>query len=243
MKKLLLFYICTLGLLFTFEHSSFAQLGNSSMTLIANKNEHPTNNIYKYSACWGYVAPNGREYAIIGCQPGTAFYDIADTANVHEVGFQTGLTSEWREMKVYSHYAYIVSEATNSRLQIVDLQYLPDSIHFVRTFTYASYTRTHSIQQDGPYLYLNGGNCTSGITNTGGTRVIDLTTDPENPTVRGGWGTYYVHDCRVRNDTMYACNIYNPPGQIAVINVANKDNLTSITQWQNNPNPFPHNCA
>jgi hypothetical protein len=28
-----------------------------------------------------------------------------------------------------------------------------------------------------------------------------------------------------------------------VINVANKDNLQTITSWVNNPNPFPHNCA
>src|SRR5205085_10457840 len=215
--------------------TSFGQLANVGTSLIANKNDHPTNNTYKYSACWGYKAPNGREYAIIGCQPGTAFYDITDTANVHEVGFQTGLTSEWREMKVYSHYAYIVSEANNSGLQIVDLQYLPDSIHFVRTYTYTGYNHTHSISQDGPYLYLNGGNVSPGQTNIGGITVLDLT-NPELPVKRGSWGTYYVHDCRVRNDTIYACNIYNPPGRISVINAANKDNLSTINFWQNNPN-------
>jgi hypothetical protein len=42
---------------------------------------------------------------------------------------------------------------------------------------------------------------------------------------------------------MYACNIYNPPGSISVINLNNKDNLSTITSWVNNPNPFPHNCA
>ena len=157
--------------------------------------------------------------------------------------------SEWREMKVYSHYAYIVTEQTGSGqgLQIVDLQYLPDSIHYVRTITYTGYTHTHSIQQDGPYLYLNGGNVTSGLGNAGGIRVIDLSSNPENPTVRGSWATQYVHDCRVRNDTIYAANIY-PAGQggtgsIYVINAANKDNLTTINSWVNNPNPFPHNCA
>lgn len=221
---------------------AFSQLSNVGTSLIANKNDHPTANTYKYSACWGYRAPNGREYAIIGCQPGTAFYDITDTANVHEVGFQTGLTSEWREMKVYSHYAYIVSEANNSKLQIVDLQYLPDSIHFVTTFAYANYTHTHSISQDGPYLYLNGGNVSVGQSNQGGIAVIDLT-NPEAPVKRGTWGTQYVHDCRVRNDTIYACNIYDPPGTISVINDANKDNLTTITSWHNVPNAFPHNCA
>ncbi len=146
-------------------------------------------------------------------------------------------------MKVFSHYAYIVSELTGSGLLIVDLNYLPDSVHVIRTFTYSGYNRTHSIQQDGPYLYLNGGNVTSGMSDPGGVRIIDLTSNPENPTVRGGWGNEYVHDSRVRNDTMYACNIYDPPGTVSVINVANKDNPTTITSWVNNPNPFPHNCA
>lgn len=45
------------------------------------------------------------------------------------------------------------------------------------------------------------------------------------------------------NDTIYACNIYDPPGTISVINAANKDNLVNIASWVNNPNPFPHNCA
>jgi choice-of-anchor B domain-containing protein len=211
------------------------------MALLSNLNQHYTSTLY--SACWGYRASNGREYAIIGCPGGTAFVDITDTANIHEVGFQTGLTSSWREMKVYSHYAYIVSEATSSGVQIVDLQYLPDSIHFVSTFLYTSYNHTHSIQQDGPYLYINGGNVSSGLSDPGGTTVLDLTTNPELPIKRGSWGNYYVHDCRVRNDTMYACNIYNPPGSISVINLNNKDNLSTITSWVNNPNPFPHNCA
>lgn len=238
-------YLIALLLIFSFlgifQNSSFAQLGNSNMSLLANKNDHPSPTLY--SALWGYRAPNGREYAILGCATGTAFYDITDTTNIHEVDFQTGLSSSWREMKVYSHYAYIVSEATNSGLQIIDLQYLPDSIHFVRTFTYSGYNHTHSIQQDGPYLYLNGGNVTTGMPDIGGTKILDLTSNPELPVVRGGWGTYYVHDCRVRNDTMYVCNIYDPPGTISVVNVANKDNPTTIASWVNNPNPFPHNCA
>lgn len=91
-------------------------------------------------------------------QPGASFVDITDSANIHEVDFVTGVTSQWREMKTYSHYAYIVSEGTNSRLQIVDLQYLPDSVHLVKTWSYTGYTKTHSIQQSGHYLYLNGGN-------------------------------------------------------------------------------------
>jgi len=227
---------------FFLTHQTYSQLGNSNMTLLANKNDHPPSGSNLYSALWGYRAPNNREYAIIGCRDGTAFYDITDTANIHEVDFITGSTNNWREMKTWSHYAYVVSELTGSGLLIVDLQYLPDSVHVVGTFLYTGYNHTHSIQQDGPYLYINGGNVSTGLSDPGGVTVIDLT-NPEVPVKRGSWGNYYVHDCRVRNDTMYACNIYDPPGTISVINLANKDNLQTITSWVNNPNPFPHNCA
>jgi choice-of-anchor B domain-containing protein len=238
-----LLFTLVVGIVFLGTNDSFSQLGHSNMTLISNKNDHPPSMGGLYSALWGYRAPNGREYAILGCRNGTAFYDVTDTANIVECDFISGASNNWREMKTYSHYAYIVSEATNSGLLIVDLQYLPDSVKVVRTFTYSGYNHTHSIQQDGPYLYLNGGNVTNGQSDDGVLKIIDLTTNPENPTVRGGWGNEYIHDCRVRNDTMYACNIYDPPGTISVINVANKDNLQTITSWVNSPNPFPHNCA
>jgi len=215
-----------------------AQLANSNTILLAQLDEHGNG----YSACWGYSVfkrePIIREYAILGCNTGTAFVDITDTANIHEVDFLPGLTSGWREMKVYSHYAYIVSEATGSGLQIVDLQYLPDSVHLVNTYSFSGYNRTHTISQSGPYLYLNGGSYQNG-----GVFILDLTTNPENPVKRGQWETFYVHDCRVVNDTIWACNIYDPPGTVTVIDATNKDNLQTVTNWVNNPNPFPHNCA
>jgi choice-of-anchor B domain-containing protein len=220
-----------------YSNESYSQLSNQNMTLLSNKNEHPPVGGTLYSALWGYKAPNGREYAILGCATGTAFIDITDTTNIHEVDFQPGITNGWREMKTFSHYAYIVSEATNSGLQIVDLQYLPDSVHFVRTYTFSGYGNTHSISQSGPYLYMHGGNYQNG-----GVFILDLT-NPELPVKRGQWENYYVHDSRIINDTIWACNIYNPPGTITVINATNKDNLQTVTSWVNNPNPFPHNIA
>lgn len=224
--------------------SAFAQLPNQNTYLLANKNDHPSANQYQYSACWGYIAPNGREYAILGSQPGTSFYDITDSTNIHEVGFVPSTNpgnsyNLWREMKVYSHYAYVVSEVANSGIQIVDLQYLPDSIHYLGKYVLPGHSSTHSIQSAGPYLYLNGANSGFGQ----GVTCLDLTSTPETPVKRGAWNTQYVHDCRVVNDTIWASNIYNPPGTVSVINAINKDNLTLITNWVNNPNPFPHNSA
>lgn len=110
--------------------SIYSQLPNQNTILLANKDEHGNGS----PALWGYAGPNGREYAILGCNT-DAFYDITDTANIHEVDFVTGVSSGWREIKVFSSYAYVVSEGTNSKLQIIALQYLPDSVSLVATYS------------------------------------------------------------------------------------------------------------
>jgi choice-of-anchor B domain-containing protein len=212
----------------------FSQLPDNNMRLLAARNDH--SGPLLYSAVWGYAASNGREYAILGCSEGTAFYDITDTNNVRECGFIPGLSSYWREFKTFSHYAYIVSEAEGSGLQIVDLQYLPDSVRLVNTFLFEGFARAHTISQSGPYLYLNGGSY-----GNGGIFILDLSINPEIPVKRGEWETEYVHDCRVQNDTVWAASIFD--GNIHVINAANKNNLVTITSWLNNPEPGPHNTA
>jgi choice-of-anchor B domain-containing protein len=211
-----------------------AQLPNSNMSLLANKNDHFTSTLY--SAVWGYTADNGREYAIIGCPNGTAFYDISDTNNIVEVDFLPGLTSSWREMKTFGKFAYIVSEANGSGLQIVNLKYLPDSVSLVSTFLFTGYSRTHTISQSGPYLYMNGGDY-----GVGGIFVLDLSVNPSAPAKRGEWETEYIHDCRVFNDTIWGAGIFD--GNIYVIDAVNKDSLNLIVNWLNIPQPGPHNTA
>ncbi len=236
MKNLVTFFLLCITFIYT--SNTFSQLADFNTHLLRHLNPRPTNHQYKYSACWGYRAPNGREYAIIGSEPGTSFVDITDSSNITEVGFIAGLTSEWREMKVYSHYAYIVSEASGSKLQIVDLQYLPDSAHLVTTWGYGSYTHTHSISQNGPYLYLNGGNSAA----NGGITIVNIT-DPINPVKMGQWTTLYAHDTRILNDTIWASNIYT--GQTSIINATNKSSPTTVRTWQSYPQSTisTHNCA
>jgi choice-of-anchor B domain-containing protein len=217
-----------------------SQLANSNMYLLSNINSHSA--LGPYAAVWGYKAPDGREYAILGSYDGTSFVDITDPSNIHEVDFvpttnQSSSSNQWREMKTYSHYAYIVSEVASSGVQIVDLQYLPDSVRYVKKYVPAGHTSTHSISQSGPYLYLNGCNSTFGR----GVTVLDISVDPENPVKRGGFNTSYVHDCRVVNDTIYAANINN--ASVSIINATNKNSLSLITSFQNLPNSGPHNTA
>jgi choice-of-anchor B domain-containing protein len=229
MKRLILIVVCCLFL----GSTAYSQLGNQNTYLLRN-----LDNYSSYSAIWGYVAPNGREYAILGTNTGTSFVDITDSANIQQVDFVSGVTSSWREMKTYSHYAYVVSEGTNSRLQIIDLQYLPDSVSLVNTWSYTGYTKTHSISQSGKYLYLNGGNASP----NGGVAIVDLT-NPTVPVKLGQWTTEYVHDCRVLNDTIWTANVYS--GRMSIINATNKSSPQFVRNWQayNSQVVSTHNAA
>src|SRR5688572_5452718 len=102
--------IITVLLFLMLSSSSFAQLPNQNMHVIANKNDYPIPPQFmapwSYAAIWGYVAPDGREYAILGAAFGPAFYDVTDSADVRLVGFFHEIDSInpdqgnlWREMK------------------------------------------------------------------------------------------------------------------------------------------------
>ncbi len=188
-----------------------------------------------YSALWGYTAPNGREYALLGCngsggqQAGTSIIDITDSNNVHQVAFVLGPASSWREMKTYRQYAYIVSEA-GTGTQIVDLSTLPDSVHLVRTFTYTSgaknTAKAHSISIHDGFMYLNG--CANwGTQFQRGIVIFDLRTDPTNPVFAGEYSPDYIHDCYVLRDTIYGAAIYNGGG-VYIADARNKSNITQI---------------
>lgn len=212
-----------------------------NMTLLGNKNDHNAGGIptgWHYSSCWGWVAPNGREYAVIGYWNGTAVYDITDGNNIVQCDTIPGPGSyyNYREFTVLDHYLYIVCEGTgtNQGLQIVDLQYLPDSVKHVKNWTFSGYTTTHTIKSDGNYLYLNGANY------NGGAIVIIDVTDRENPVKRGNGPAPYSHDCYVKNDTVYAANIPNPNSKMSIIKVTDKDNPVLVGEFAY-PNAVCHN--
>jgi len=210
-----------------------------NMTLLGTKNDFNAGGTpadWHYASCWGWTAPNGREwgwtapngreYAIIGHYAGTTFYDITDVNNIVNCGTVSGPGSfyNYREMATYQNYCYVVSEG-GAGIQIIDMQYLPDSVSFVKSYTFPGYTRSHTVRIFDRYLYSNGGTF-----NNGGVFILDLL-DPINPVRRGQWGTRYIHDCFVRNDTLFACCISSSPANLTVLDVRNKDSIKQITQW------------
>jgi choice-of-anchor B domain-containing protein len=208
----------------------FAAIGQAQMDTLRHLNIKPGGG---YSATWGYVDPDGREYAIIGCngsggqQPGTAFVDITDNANMRLAGFVPGPASSWREMKTYDHYAYVVTEAGGSGTQIIDLSYLPDSVHLVRTFVYTlganNTAKSHTITISDGFMYLNG--CANW--NPGGMVIFDLRTDPTSPVYVGQYQPEYIHDSYVLRDTIYGAAVYGGGG-LYIANARNKSNVQTI---------------
>jgi choice-of-anchor B domain-containing protein len=190
-----------------------AAQGGVNTQLVGQVRTRGTNN---YSNCWGYVSPGGKEYAILGCNNGTQIVDIT-TDTLKEVAFIPGPASGWREMKVYQKYAYVVTEGNGAGLQIIDL----DSMKLVNTITTTQIPSGHTISIEGKYLYISGSRY-----KVGGIVVLDLT-DPVNPSVVGEYQGEYVHDCVIKNDTIYAAGIYGVG--LDIIDATNKANIKRVS--------------
>lgn len=184
----------------------------------------------------GGIAINGAEYALVGWANGLSIVDVTDPDTIYEVINIPGLQSQWREVKTFNNYAYVTTEAGDG-LQIINLSYLPDSA------PYSAYTgdgailgqlnTIHALHIDGGYVYLYGTNLFNG------TAVIcDLNTDPLNPVYMGHTPGDYVHDGYVRNDTLWAGQIY--VGLLAIFDVTNKTNPV-LLNTQLTPGAFTHN--
>ncbi len=156
---------------------------------------------------WGWVDPlTQREYAIMGRTSGTSFIDITDPVNPVYLGNLPphGANSSWRDIKVYSDHAYIVSEAFGHGMQVFDLTQLrtvaapPET--FAETAWYSDFGSAHNvaINEDIGYAYAVGTTtCGQGL------HFVDITT-PASPVNAG---------CHIENDYTHdaQCLIYNGP--------------------------------
>ena len=87
---------------------------------------------------WGWTDPEtGKEYALVATTTGCAFVDMSDPNNPVLLGrLPTATTNSiWRDVKTYSHYALIVSEAPGHGMQVFDLNRLKNVENIPETFT------------------------------------------------------------------------------------------------------------
>ena len=170
------------------------------------------------SDCWGYEAPDGTEYAIMGVAEGVAFANVTTLQVVQIVpGPTAGCGSiRWRDMVTYKHYCYCVSECTgtNEGIMIIDLQYLPDSVHFVGSYVRAGDRRSHNMAVDTSVGYAYAVK-----QSYSGFRIIDLA-DPEAPVDVLDVSTIDLHDIYARNDTVWAAE--GNRGSFSIWDVSNK---------------------
>ena len=142
-----------LGTLFAVSPGARASEGEGQrLEPLAHFNAYPDAG---YNDCWGYTAPDGREYALLGVQNGTSVIDITDAPDLREIAFIPSANSIWKDIKTFDHYAYVVNE-TGGGLQIIDLSDLPRSARLAAT--YRRFQTSHNINIDVPnaILYAEG---------------------------------------------------------------------------------------
>ncbi len=143
--------------------------------------------------CWGYTTPTGREIAIIGLSNGTAFVDVTNPSQAFQIGFITGPTSLWRDIKVFDKYAYAVSEG-GSGIQVISMISADSGVvGLVNTVTTGGVASSHNvaINTDSGFLYRCGGASNTGL------RMYDLNQSKTAPPFVGEWNDRYVHDAQI----------------------------------------------
>jgi choice-of-anchor B domain-containing protein len=159
----------------------------------------------RYSDCFGFVR-NGREYAVAGSTEGTHVFELSDANQFIPKGFVKGRFSHMsvyhRDYAVYQNYLYAVCDEGISDLQIIDLQYLPDSIHLAKEDS-VLFGRVHNIFIDTVQakLYSCIHRSTINTQNIDAAMKIFSLADPLNLTelYAGPDDLIEVHDCYVRN--------------------------------------------
>ncbi len=179
------------------------------------------------SDCWGWTDANGTDYAIYSGWNTIEFYNLS-TGTL--AGSVPAPSSSWHDIKTYQNYCYSVSENTgiNAGLSVIDMSFLPDSVHFVTSvpISNAGHLTSHNLSIDtaAGYAYVEG---TSDVNQS--IRIISLA-DPENPTYVGSFGPGGgLHDVFCHNDTLYLAEGWNP--SISIWDMSNKAAPALLTRW------------
>ena len=192
---------------------------------------------------WGYAAPDGTEYALVGLDTGVAIISLANPDAPELIGVTSGVQSIWRDIKTYGDYAYAVSDQRDDGLTIIDLRQLPDTfaVTHVRDIVPGfnrPFLRAHNLNIDTTrgLLFTAGGDPNI---NAGGALVFDLKADPLHPTVIATGPAIYSHDVYLQDGILYASELYE--GQLAIYDTRDVNNITELGRVST-PNEFTHNA-
>ncbi|MCB9232701.1 MAG: choice-of-anchor B family protein [Bacteroidia bacterium] len=219
MKKYLLLTLFSLLLVCAFSQSLPMKVHGM---LFFEGHYWPSGDTTGTSDCWGWTSPEGEDYAIIGTMYGTHYVRASDMKRCDSLkGPGNNDYYYHRDIKTYRNYAYIVSEMTGTHagLEIVDLSYLPDSIHFVGSYIDSTWVTSHNMSIDtatATAYVLRG---------SAGARIISLA-NPEQPVDIGFIPVNSIHDVYARNDTAWIAEGYG--GDYSIWDVSNKSNPVKV---------------
>ncbi len=194
---------------------------------------------------WGYRdTGTNEEFALVGNRNGVLVANVTNpTSSVFNELWVPGANSIWRDIKTWSHYAYAVHDvpagnSASNGLLIINLDSMTHK--FVRLpvpmpgGVTDTLRRAHNlwIDEEGK-LYAFGSNV-----GVGGAVIVDVATDPWNPSVMGVYDSYYLHDGYARHDTLYGAALWE---DIQVIGVALPSQPVTFGTFAT-PNSFAHNC-
>lgn len=202
---------------------------------------------------WGWTDPDtGREFALGGMADGTCFVEITDPLNPVFLGWLPTHTASslWRDVKVYSHFAFIVSEAGGHGMQVFDLNQLLSvnnpPVEFDENVHYPGFGNAHNIaiNEETGYAYAIGSN-----TFSGGLHIVNIQ-DPHNPVIAGGFAEDgYTHDCQAviydgpdadyqGREIVFASN----EDAVTIVDVEDKTDCQLISASPYNNSAYTHQC-
>lgn len=208
------------------------QSWNIALQATVDDNSIPTVSGVSYNDIWGYADGNGREYAILGSTKYTHFFDVTNPQVPIEVGRVEGKgNTNWRDFKTYGHYAYGVADDYRGTLQIFDLSDLPNSV----TLVYDKqdfFSNCHNI-----YIEEATGRLYAVGTGRANIVVLDLTTNPANPTLLKNINLNegYVHDLYVRNNIAFSSHVYK--SSLLVYDLSDVNNVVTLGSLTNYTSP------
>jgi choice-of-anchor B domain-containing protein len=178
------------------------------------------------SGNWGYTSADGRRFALTGTSAGLSIVEVTQPDRPVNIALIAGPDSQWREVRTWGPYAYVTTEAVHG-LDIVDLRN-PDHPEKLRTWndTFAS-AHTICVDDARGLLFVNGSRNAS--REPTGMRVLDARFDPTNPREIGSFQDFYIHDCYVRGNYLFASAIYD--GFEAVLDISNPLQIRELTRF------------
>ncbi len=181
---------------------------------------------------WGYTAPDGREYALVGLLNGVSIVDITDPRNPVESAFIPGTSSRWRDLKTLDNYLYVVADQGADGLTIIDLTNLPSGAELVGNDT-NHFEKAHNlgIDTERALAYVVGSNLAGG-----GVLILDLS-NPTTPEQVGIWNTTYVHDIYPDGDVVYT---FDAGAGVAVLDVSDPTQPTTLSAFSYPNQQYTH---